>query len=63
MNLIQDGKLEEGLETVCDVLNELSREKTGSVTCRGILCNECPFNGIGGLKRWINEAKKAGGRK
>ena len=41
------------LETVCDVLNELSREKTGSVTCRGILCNECPFNGIGGLKRWI----------
>lgn len=38
-------------------------KKTGSVTCRGILCNECPFNGIGGLKRWINEAKKAGGRK
>jgi hypothetical protein len=21
------------------------------------------FSGIGGLKRWINEAKKAGGRK
>lgn len=33
MNLIQDKKLEEGLKTVCDVLNELSREKTGSVTC------------------------------
>lgn len=29
MNLIQDEKLEEGLETVCDVLNELSREKNG----------------------------------
>ena len=61
MNLIQDEKLEEGLKTVCEVLlNELSREKTRSVTCRGISCNECPFNGIGGLERWINEAKKAG---
>ena len=52
MNLIQEAQLEDGLEKVCDVLSE-SKRKSEPITCRSILCNECPFNGIDGLKKWI----------
>lgn len=56
MSLLREEQLEEGITKVCNALLDGYMERDfDSITCVCIECNECPFNDINNLKKWMDK--------
>ena len=52
----QEERIEKGIEIVCNALLDGYMERDfDSITCVCIECNECPFNNINNLKKWMDK--------